>query len=154
MASNKKSGKAAEAAKSNAGILSEFQILRNEQRAMANKLSEMEMELNEHKIVIDTLKNVDPKRKCFKMTGGVLCELTVQDVMPALVTNKEQLIKVIDALNDQLTKKGVLINEFKEKHNIRIRGQHDVQRPAGEDKEDKEAKRSAVVVNPLLNNYA
>lgn len=49
MASNKKSGKAAEAAKSNAGILSEFQILRNEQRAMANKLSEMEMELNEHK---------------------------------------------------------------------------------------------------------
>ena len=154
MASNKKSGKAAEAAKSNAGILSEFQILRNEQRAMANKLSEMEMELNEHKIVIDTLKNVDPKRKCFKMTGGVLCELTVQDVMPALVTNKEQLIKVIDALNDQLAKKGVIINEFKEKHNIRIRGQQDVQRPAGEDKEDKEAKRSAVVVNPLLNNYA
>ena len=154
MASNKKSGKAAETAKSNAGILSEFQILRNEQRAMANKLSEMEMELNEHKIVIDTLKNVDPKRKCFKMTGGVLCELTVQDVMPALVTNKEQLIKVIDALNDQLAKKGVIINEFKEKHNIRIRGQQDVQRPAGEDKEDKEAKRSAVVVNPLLNNYA
>jgi len=27
----------------------EFQTLRNEQRVLANKLSEMEMELNEHK---------------------------------------------------------------------------------------------------------
>lgn len=30
-------------------ILTEFQSLRNEQRMLANKLSEMEMELNEHK---------------------------------------------------------------------------------------------------------
>ncbi|KAG6804367.1 prefoldin subunit 2 [Apis mellifera caucasica] len=129
-------------------------MLRNEQRAMANKLSEMEMELNEHKIVIDTLKNIDPKRKCYRMTGGVLCERTVEDVMPALITNKEQLIKVIDTLNDQLTKKGIEINEFKEKHNIRIRGQQDVQQRQGEDKDSKEAKRSAVVVNSLLNNYS
>ncbi|XP_076176993.1 prefoldin 2 [Ptiloglossa arizonensis] len=151
MASDKKSGKSSKGAKSNAEIISEFQILRNEQRTMANKLSEMEMELNEHKIVIDTLKNVDPKRKCYRMTGGVLCERTVEDVMPALVINKEQLVKVIDALNDQLTKKGIEINEFKEKHNIRIRGQQDVQRQA---EDSKEAKRSPVVVNSLLSNYA
>lgn len=88
------------------------------------------------------------------MTGGVLCERTVEDVMPALVTNKEQLIKVIDALNDQLTKKGLEINEFKEKHNIRIRGQQDMQQRQGEDKDSKEAKRSAVVVNSLLSNYS
>ncbi|CAK9826278.1 Prefoldin subunit 2 [Anthophora retusa] len=147
MASDKKSGKSSKGTKSNAEILSEFQMLRNEQRAMANKLSEMEMELNEHKIVIDTLKNVDPRRKCYRMTGGVLCERTVEDVMPALVTNKEQLIKVIDALNEQLTNKGIEINEFKEKHNIRIKGQQDMQQRQGEDKDSKEAKRSAVVVN-------
>ncbi|CAK9818936.1 Prefoldin subunit 2 [Anthophora plagiata] len=147
MASDKKSGKSSKGTKSNAEILSEFQMLRNEQRAMANKLSEMEMELNEHKIVIDTLKNVDPRRKCYRMTGGVLCERTVEDVMPALATNKEQLIKVIDALNEQLTNKGIEINEFKEKHNIRIKGQQDMQQRQGEDKESKEAKRSAVVVN-------
>ncbi|CAK9803728.1 Prefoldin subunit 2 [Anthophora quadrimaculata] len=147
MASDKKSGKSSKGTKSNAEILSEFQMLRNEQRAMANKLSEMEMELNEHKIVIDTLKNVDPRRKCYRMTGGVLCERTVEDVMPALVTNKEQLIKVIDALNEQLTNKGIEINEFKEKHNIRIKGQQDMQQRQGDDKDSKEAKRSAVVVN-------
>lgn len=43
------------------------------------------------RIVIDTLKNVEPKRKCYRMIGGVLCERTVEDVMPALVTNKEQV---------------------------------------------------------------
>lgn len=152
MASDKKtSGKSSRGTKSGAEILSEFQKLRNDQRTMANKLSEMEMELNEHKIVIDTLKNVDPRRKCYRMTGGVLCERTVEDVMPALVTNKEQLIKVIETLNDQLAKKGVEINEFKEKHNIRIKGQQDLQQ---QEEDSKESKRTAVVVNSVLSNCA
>ncbi|KAG7206136.1 hypothetical protein KM043_003528 [Ampulex compressa] len=150
MASDKKSAKStAKSGKSNEEILAEFQTLRNEQRMMANKLSEMEMELNEHKIVIDTLMNVDPKRKCYRMIGGVLCERTVEDVMPALVSNKEQLTKVIDTLNDQLTKKGIEVNEFKDRHNIRIRGQQDMQR---QEDDSQEVKRSAVVVKSLLSN--
>lgn len=147
MASEKKSGKtSSKSGKSNEEVFAGFQTLRNEQRLMASKLSEMEMELNEHKIVIDTLKNVDPKKKCYRMIGGVLCERIVEDVMPTLVTNKEQLTKVIEALNDQLTKKGIEINEYKEKHNIRIRGQDDLQHP---EEESKEAKRNAIVVNPI-----
>lgn len=58
-----------------------------------------------------------------------------------------QLMKVIDTLNDQLTKKGVEINDYKEKHNIRIRGQDDIQRQ--EEETNKEAKRNAIVVNPI-----
>lgn len=117
---------------------------------------------------------MDPKRKCYRMIGGLLCERTVEDVMPALVTNKEQvrfaissilpyppgaethdnvqmcfqLMKVIDALNDQVTKKGIEINEYKEKHNIRIRGQDDLQQQE-EDNNNKEDKRKAIVVNPI-----
>lgn len=55
--------------------------------------------------------------------------------------------KVIDALNDQVTKKGIEINEYKEKHNIRIRGQDDLQRQ--DENSNKEAKRNAIVVNPI-----
>lgn len=58
-----------------------------------------------------------------------------------------QLMKVIDTLNDQLTKKGVEINDYKEKHNIRIKGQDDIQRQ--EEDSNKEAKRNAIVVNPI-----
>lgn len=31
----------------------------------------------------------DPKRKCFRMVGGVLVERTVEDVVPALQTNRD-----------------------------------------------------------------
>lgn len=134
MASDKKS-KDSEGGKSNAEILSEFQTLRNEQRSMSNKLSEMEMQLKEYKIVIDTLKNVkDPQRRCYRLVAGVLCERTVKDVLPELVDCEQMVTKVIENLNEQLTKKGIEINEFKEKHNIIIGEQQDLQRQAGEDK--------------------
>ena len=43
------------------------------------------------RLVIDTLKDVDPDRKCFWMVGGVLVERTVKEVLPALVNNREQV---------------------------------------------------------------
>lgn len=133
------------ATKSNDEIYSEFQVLRTEQRIMVTKLSEMEAELNEHKIVLETLKTIDPQRKCYRMVGGILCELTVAEVMPTLCLNREKLTKVIETLNEQLIKKGVEINEYKEKHKIHIRGQDDVQKQ----EESTETKRNAVVVNPI-----
>ncbi len=42
-------------------------------------------------LVIQTLKDVDPTRKCFRMVGGVLVERTVNEVLPALVNNHEQV---------------------------------------------------------------
>ncbi|XP_011639119.1 probable prefoldin subunit 2 [Pogonomyrmex barbatus] len=149
MASEKKPAKTpSKREKTAEEILTEFQALRNEQKNLVNKLSEMESELNEHKIVIETLKSVDPKGKCYRLIGGLLCERIVEDVMVSLVTNKEQLVKLIDSLNDKVTKKGVEINEYKEKHNIRIRGQDDLQQE--EDNNNKDDKRKAIVVNPIV----
>lgn len=42
-------------------------------------------------LVIDTLKEVDEARKCYRMVGGVLVERTVKEVLPALESNKEQV---------------------------------------------------------------
>lgn len=60
------------------------------------------------------------------MVGGILTERKVKDVLPILVTNKEKLTELISKLNEQLAKKGEEINEYKEKYNIRIRGQEDL----------------------------
>lgn len=46
----------------------------------------------DYRIVIDTLKDLDGDRKCFRMVGGVLCEKTVKDVLPSLITNRDQVI--------------------------------------------------------------
>jgi prefoldin subunit 2 len=71
--------------------------------------------------VIDTLKTVDENRKCFRLIGGVLAEQTVKETLPNLIQNKEQLEKLIENGKEQLTKKGVEINQFKQEHNIKVR---------------------------------
>lgn len=76
-----------------------------------------------NRTVIDTLKGVEEERKCFRLIGGVLCERTVKDVLPQLTDAKEQLEKLIGQRQEQLSAKGVEINKFKEKHNIRIKGE-------------------------------
>ena len=43
------------------------------------------------RIVIDTLKEMESDRKCFRMVGGVLVEHTVSGVLPALTNHKEQV---------------------------------------------------------------
>lgn len=38
---------------------------------------------------------MDASRKCFRLVGGVLVERTVKEVLPALESNKEQVIIII-----------------------------------------------------------
>merc|ERR1712110_1391341 len=106
-------------------IANGLQNLRNEQRLMANKLSELNMDLNDHKLVIETLEKQDRDKRCFRLVGGVLVERKVGEVEPALVNNREKLGKLIDTLEKQLTEKGQEINAYIEKHNIQIQGKKD-----------------------------
>nr|CAG4650664.1 EOG090X0L97 [Sida crystallina] len=133
------------AAKSNEEIIQGFQKLRAEQRQLVSKLSELEIDLNEHKLVIETLQDVDKDRKCFRMVGGVLVERTVKEVLPALNTNKEQMTKVVEALNNQVMAKGQEINDYKEKNNIRIRNRDEIQ--TAPENESKKASSQGVLVD-------
>ena len=40
--------------------------MRQEQRSIATKTNELQQDLNEHNIVIETLNGVDGDRKCFR----------------------------------------------------------------------------------------
>ncbi|XP_072839911.2 prefoldin subunit 2 isoform X1 [Pogona vitticeps] len=127
-------------------VVAGFNRLRQEQRGLASKAAELEMELNEHKLVIETLREVDPTRKCYRMVGGVLAERTVKEVLPALENNKEQINKIIETLSQQLQTKGRELNEFREKHNIRLMGEDDQKAPAKENAEAAGAKASSAGV--------
>lgn len=107
--------------KSHDQIIGGFQDLRQQQRAIASKISEVEMDLKEHELVIENLKDVNPDKKCFRMLGGVLVERTVKEVLPALVNNKQQMAKLIETLTKQLETKGMEINKYRETHNLKIR---------------------------------
>merc|ERR1711974_482119 len=98
---------------------------RQEQRSIATKTNELQQDLNEHNIVIETLNGVDGDRKCFRMVGGVLVERTVKEVVPALVNNRDKMGKLIGSLEKQLTEKGEEINGYMEKHQIQVKNQEE-----------------------------
>ncbi|XP_056401495.1 prefoldin subunit 2 [Hyla sarda] len=114
-------------------VVAGFNRLRQEQRGLASKAAELEMELNEHILVIDTLKDVDHNRRCYRMVGGVLVERTVKEVLPALENNKDQINKIMETLSAQLQTKGRELNEYREKHNIRLMGEDEQKQTPKED---------------------
>ena len=57
---------------------------------LAVKINELDMDQNEHRLVLEALKPLDPSRKCFRMVGSVIVERTVQEVMPAVEKNMNQ----------------------------------------------------------------
>ncbi|CRK95845.1 CLUMA_CG009293, isoform A [Clunio marinus] len=129
-------------------IYSQFMALRNEQRNLVNNLSTLELDLKEHKTVIDTLKTVDENRKCFRLIGGVLAEQTVKETLPNLIQNRDQLEKLIENGKEQLTKKGVEINKFKEEHNIKVKSENeDVSEPSKDKVEQASSGKSNVLVS-------
>ncbi|KAL9965524.1 hypothetical protein ACROYT_G029333 [Oculina patagonica] len=104
-------------------IVLQFNQMRQEYRSIMGKIGELEMEVNEHGIVIEALKGVEPERRCFRMIGGVLVERTVKDVLPALENNKDQISGLISKLNETLTAKEQELTAFKDKHNIHVKGE-------------------------------
>eukprot|EP00800_Vazella_pourtalesii_P004682 TRINITY_DN15429_c0_g1_i1.p1 TRINITY_DN15429_c0_g1~~TRINITY_DN15429_c0_g1_i1.p1 ORF type:complete len:134 (-),score=36.37 TRINITY_DN15429_c0_g1_i1:86-487(-) len=104
-------------------IVNQFQKLRTEQRSIGMKISEIEMDQNEHKLVIETLKDLDPTRRCFRMVGGVLVERDVASVLPTLRVNFEKMGELLVKLNAQLITKGKEITAYKEKYQIKIEGE-------------------------------
>ncbi|XP_061648556.1 prefoldin subunit 2-like [Phyllopteryx taeniolatus] len=127
-------------------VVATFQKMRQEQRNMASKAAELEMESNEHSLVIETLKGVDPSRKSFRLVGGVLVERTVKEVLPALQSNKEQLSKIIESINTKMQEKGRELTDYRERYNIRLVGEGDAQGQSTASSKDSEGGGGAGVL--------
>ncbi|KAK1154890.1 prefoldin subunit 2-like [Acipenser oxyrinchus oxyrinchus] len=119
-------------------VVAGFQRMRQEQRSLASKAAELEMEINEHSLVIETLRDVDPSRKCFRMVGGVLVERTVKEVLPALESNKEQISRIVETISTQMQTKGRELNEYRERYNIRLVGEEEGAGKAASGNQDSE----------------
>jgi prefoldin subunit 2 len=86
MAENSSSSSAANSSDdSNAEvILGTYKRMAAECQQIAAKIQELNMERDEHCIVVDTLTKLEPERKAFRLIGGVLVERTVVEVLPAV----------------------------------------------------------------------
>lgn len=70
-------------------------MIRAEQKAIASRLAGLECDYAEHRLVLETLAEADPKRKCYRVTGGVLVQMTIQDMLPTISTNRDLLSQVL-----------------------------------------------------------
>jgi prefoldin subunit 2 len=126
-------------------VANRWSVLRTELNQLYSKITELEMELSEHSLVIGAIQPLDPTRKCYRMIGGVLVERTIAEVLPAVQRNKEGLQEVITRLTEALQKKKKEIADYEAKYKIKIRrGEEEIQKEG----ERKESSAQGVLVGP------
>ncbi|XP_058105976.1 prefoldin subunit 2 isoform X1 [Magnolia sinica] len=122
-----------------------YAAMRSDINQLYSKITELEMEVSEHSLVIGAIQPLDPSRRCYRMIGGVLVERTIKEVLPAVQRNKDGLQEVISRLNEALEKKKKEISEFEAKYKIRIRKSDE---EARDDSGPKEGSAQGVLVGP------
>tara|TARA_B110000971_G_C19572005_1_gene303503 strand:+ start:58 stop:432 length:375 start_codon:yes stop_codon:yes gene_type:complete len=100
-------------------ILGKYNTLKNECQAYVNKISELEVERNEHDLVIKTLIPLDTDRIAHRLVQGVLVERSVGEVLPVVQGNRQNIQNILEKMADTLEAKNKEANKFKEEHNIR-----------------------------------
>ncbi|XP_073106675.1 prefoldin subunit 2 [Elaeis guineensis] len=126
-------------------IANTYAAMRSEINQLYSKITELEMEVSEHSLVIGAIQPLDPSRRCYRMIGGVLVERTIREVLPAVQRNKEGLEEVIARLNEALEKKKKEIADFELKHKIKIRR---ADSDAMDDSNRREGSAQGVLVGP------
>lgn len=130
-------------------VASIYASMRSEINQYYSKITELEMEVSEHSLVINAIKPLDPSRRCYRMIGGVLVERTIKEVLPAVQTNKAGLEEVITRLTEASEKKQKELAEFEAKYKIRIRkGDGEMNDESGK----KEGNAQGVLVGPADAN--
>ncbi|CAM9446823.1 unnamed protein product [Discosporangium mesarthrocarpum] len=101
----------------------------NEVSQMRRKISELDQEMGEHQLVIDTLQPMEQSRRAFRLVGGVLVERTVGEVLPTVQENQKGIKQVLDHLGKSLEEKELAATNWKVKY--QIKSQQDMQATGG-----------------------
>jgi prefoldin subunit 2 len=72
-------------------IQRQYNDLLQECQRLSAKIAELEVDRNEHKLVEETLRPLDPHRRAYRLVGQVLVERTVQEVLPSVTSNRQNV---------------------------------------------------------------
>eukprot|EP00668_Euglena_longa_P048094 GGOE01065153.1.p3 GENE.GGOE01065153.1~~GGOE01065153.1.p3 ORF type:complete len:140 (+),score=49.75 GGOE01065153.1:72-491(+) len=107
-------------------VLERYNELRQEYGAVAQKISEIEMDRNEHALVMEALRTLEAERKCYRLVGGVLVERTAAEVRPAIEKSIEGMEQILKRLNSALQAKEKDIADHVAKYNVKFMGNRDI----------------------------
>jgi len=74
-----------------AAAIQKFRELVSESQKLMTKISELEMDRNEHRLVEETLRPLEGTRRAYRLVGEVLVERTVEEVLPSVAANRENV---------------------------------------------------------------
>ncbi|EGR34538.1 prefoldin subunit 2, putative [Ichthyophthirius multifiliis] len=80
---------------------------------------DIEEEKRENTLVLDTIKNLENDRKCWRLVGGVLVERTLGEVVQSLKENVEVFDKTGITYQTALQNKEKALLEFENQYNLR-----------------------------------
>ena len=69
----------------------QYREIMGECQRLMQKIAELEVDRNEHTLVEETLKPLDPSRRAYRLVGEVLVERSVAEVLPSVTANKENV---------------------------------------------------------------
>ena len=70
-------------------IITKYKSMSTECSALAQKISQLTNDKEEHRLVVETLSKLEPERKAYRLVGGVLVERTVGEALPSVSQNFE-----------------------------------------------------------------
>ena len=111
-------------------VIERYKQMRRECQQLATKVSELELESNEHQLVIDTLTPIEPERRAFHLVNGVLIQKSAGVVLPEVASRKASIEALIEQLKGFLATKEKDSKEWKEKYNIRTQQEHEAMQKA------------------------
>jgi len=109
-------------------VIAKYKDLQTECNSLINKVTELEADRNEHRLVEETLTPLDGNRRAFRLVGGILVERTVGEVLPSVTSNRANLDIVIKDLETRLETKQKETMGWKTKYNIKTAEEADAVR--------------------------
>ena len=99
-------------------LLAQLQGMQQQVGQLQEKINELSLDVDEHRVVEAALVKVDPGRRAFRKVGGVLVERTVKEIVPAVRENKSQIEKMIGVLTEQLKARESAMKKFQSEHGL------------------------------------
>eukprot|EP00607_Mallomonas_marina_P010620 CAMPEP_0182422320 /NCGR_PEP_ID=MMETSP1167-20130531/7979_1 /TAXON_ID=2988 /ORGANISM="Mallomonas Sp, Strain CCMP3275" /LENGTH=123 /DNA_ID=CAMNT_0024600287 /DNA_START=149 /DNA_END=520 /DNA_ORIENTATION=- len=96
-------------------IISKYKEMVSRCSGTANKITELNISKEEHRLVEENLSKLNSDRKAFRLVGGILVERTVGEILPVVSQNYAGITQLVETLEGNLKK----LNEETRAHKLK-----------------------------------
>lgn len=98
-----------------------FSQLRSELKDLQSKAVQFEIDLQQHERVLQSISDLPDDRRCYRLVGEVLVQMTIAQAKPALEQQKNSLKELVETFQQKVKAKEEELLKFQKDNNIHIR---------------------------------